>query len=278
VQLRLGDLSRPSRPFVRSERLAMVPIGWLFAAGVLAGAMNAVAGGGTFVALPALALTGLPPTVANASSTVALFPGTVVSAWAYRRNIQDLDVAPRSMLLFLSLFGGMVGALLLLFTPERAFAQIIPWLLLLATVTLALGQSLGIGLRRMGLHFGRHSVLAAQFALGVYGGYFGGAVGLMMLAVWSLATTADLSSMTPLRVIMVAAANGVAVLCFALSGNVSWREALVVMAGGVVGGYLGARLARRLPESILRALILAITVVTTAIFFGRAYLPFSAAT
>jgi uncharacterized membrane protein YfcA len=251
----------------------MLLTGWLFAAGVLAGSMNAVAGGGTFAALSAFALTGLPPTVANASSTVALFPGTLVSAWTYRRDIRDLEVAPRRTLLYLSLSGGMVGALVLLSTPERAFGLLIPWLLLLATITLALGQHLGRILAGLGLHFGRRSVLAAQFALGIYGGYFGGAAGLMMLAVWSLATTADLRSMTPLRVIMVAATNGVAVLCFALAGYVRWRETLVVMAGGVVGGYLGARLARLMPAPVLRALIFGIPVVTTAVFFGRVYLP-----
>ena len=251
----------------------MIPIEWLFAAGVLAGTMNAVAGGGTFIALPALALAGLAPTMANASSTVALFPGAVVSAWALRRDIRDLDLAPRWILLLLSLSGGLAGALLLVFTPDRAFAQIIPWLLLLGTVTLAMGQRLSLGLRRLGLHFGRRSLLIAQFALGVYGGYFGGAVGLMMLAVWSLATTADLRTMTPLRVVMVAAANGAAVICFALAGNVRWRETLAVMAGGVVGGYLGARLAKQLPAPAVRALILTVTVVTTAAFFWRAYMP-----
>ncbi|MDB5439621.1 MAG: putative integral rane transrane protein [Caulobacteraceae bacterium] len=251
----------------------MILIEWLFAAGVLAGTMNAVAGGGTFIALPALAFAGLAPTMANASTTVALFPGAVVSAWTLRRDIRDLDLAPRPILLLLSLSGGLAGALLLVFTPDRAFAQIIPWLLLLATVTLVLGQRLSLGLRRLGLHFGRRSLLAAQFTLGVYGGYFGGAVGLMMLAAWSLATTADLRTMTPLRVVMVAAANGAAVICFVLAGNVRWRETLAVMAGGVVGGYVGARLAKQLPAPAVRALILTVSVVTTAAFFWRAYTP-----
>lgn len=244
----------------------------LLAAGFLAGAMNAVAGGGTFVALPALSLMGLAPTVANASTTVALFPGALASAWAYRRDVRPLDAAPAWALLALSLVGGLIGAVLLLVTPQSAFKALIPWLLLAATATLAAGPNLSLALRRLGLRFGRRSILAAQFLLGVYGGYFGGAVGLMMLAVWSLATALDLRTLNPLRTLMVAAANGVAVVCFAATGNVAWREALVVMAGGVAGGYLGAHYGRRLPAPVLRVIILTIASVTTAAFFANAYL------
>lgn len=249
----------------------MEALALLLGAGFLAGAMNAVAGGGTFVALPALALMGLSPTIANASSTVALFPGTVASAWSYRKDIRPLDAAPTGALLTLSLIGGLLGALLLLLTPERAFSALIPWLLLLATATLAAGPRLTVYLRGLGIQTGPRFLLAAQFLLGIYGGYFGGAVGLMMLATWSLATTADLRALNPLRTLMVAGANGVAVACFAVTGNVSWRETLIVMAGGVAGGYIGAQLGRRLPLPLLRAAILAIAVSTTGAFFARAY-------
>jgi len=244
--------------------------GLLIGAGFVAGAMNSVAGGGTFVTLPALTLAGLPPTVANASSTVALFPATLASSWAYRDDVQPLEGVGTGGLLTASLAGGLTGALLLLSTPERAFTLIVPWLLLAATIALASGARLGQALRSVGLRMGRRSLLIAQFVLGIYGGYFGGAVGLMILAVWTLFTRIELQSMTPLRILMVAAANGVAVICFALSGNIHWRETLVVMAGGIAGGYLGAHAGRRLPASVVRALILAITIVTTAGFFLRA--------
>lgn len=249
----------------------MEALALLLGAGFLAGAMNAVAGGGTFVALPALALMGLSPTIANASSTVALFPGTVASAWSYRKDIRPLDAAPTGALLALSLVGGLIGALLLLLTPERAFSALIPWLLLLATATLAAGPRLTVYVRGLGNQTGPRFLLVAQFLLGIYGGYFGGAVGLMMLATWSLATTADLRALNPLRTLMVAGANGVAVACFAVTGNVSWRETLIVMAGGVAGGYIGAQLGRRLPLPLLRAAILAIAVITTGAFFAQAY-------
>jgi uncharacterized membrane protein YfcA len=117
--------------------------GGLVGAGFLAGAMNSVAGGGTFVTLPALTLAGLPATVGNASSTVALFPATLASAWAYRHDVQPLDGVGTGALLTLSLLGGLTGALLLLSTPERAFTLIVPWLLLAATIALALGPRLG---------------------------------------------------------------------------------------------------------------------------------------
>lgn len=243
----------------------------LLAAGFLAGAMNAVAGGGTFVALPALALMGLAPTVANASSTVALFPGTLVSAWSYRDDIRPLETASTWTLLTLSLVGGLIGAVMLLVTSERIFSALIPWLLLLALVVLAAGPRLTVFLPRLGLRAGPRFLLVTQFGLGVYGGYFGGAVGLMMLATWSLATTADLRALNPLKTVLVAAANGVAVACFAVTGNVSWRETLVVMAGGIAGGFIGAQLGRRLSATLLRGLILAIATVTTAIYFARAY-------
>jgi hypothetical protein len=240
-------------------------------AGFVAGAMNAVAGGGTFVTLPALTLAGLPPTGANASSTVALFPATLASAWAYREDVQPLEGVGTGALLSVSLAGGLVGALLLLSTPERAFTLIVPWLLLAATITLASGARLGQALHSVGLRMGRRSLFIAQFMLGIYGGYFGGAVGLMIMAVWTLFTAVELRSMTPLRILMVAAANGIAVVCFALSGHIRWRETLVVMAGGIAGGYIGAQAGRRLPAVVVRALILAVTIVTTAGFFLRAH-------
>jgi uncharacterized membrane protein YfcA len=244
--------------------------GVLAGAGFVAGAMNSIAGGGTFVTLPALTFAGVPPTLANASSTVALFPGTLASSWAYRDDVRPLERVGTAGLLMLSLLGGLSGALLLLFTPERLFTRVIPWLLLAATVALASGPRLGQALRSVGLHMGRASLLVAQFVLGVYGGYFGGAVGLMMLAVWTVFARVDLKSMTPLRVLMVAAANGAAVVCFAASANIRWRETLVVMAGGIAGGYLGARAGKLLPGTVVRAAILSITIATTAVYFVRA--------
>lgn len=251
--------------------LSIESAGLLLAAGLLAGAMNAVAGGGTFVALPALSLMGLPPTLANASSSVALFPGILTSVWSYRRDIHPFGPVSTSSLLWCSLLGGLAGAVLLLLTPERAFSAVIPWLLLLATITLAAGPRLSGAIRKLGIQAGPRFLLIAQVILGVYGGYFGGAVGLMMLAAWSLTSTADLRTLNPIRTLMLAAANGMAVVCFVLTGSVRWPETLLVMAGAVAGGYLGAQLGRRLPLVLLRGTILTIAVVTTALYFAQAY-------
>jgi uncharacterized protein len=157
----------------------------LFAAGLLAGAMNALAGGGSFVTLPALIAVGLPSVQANASSTVALWPGGAASAWTYHERFRPIcGVAARSMMIT-TLSGGLAGSLLLLWTPSAAFNMILPWLLLLATLALAFGRRIGAAWRR---RQGRRTepVLIAQFGLGLYGGYFGGAVGLMMVATWTL--------------------------------------------------------------------------------------------
>ncbi|MEW5686668.1 MAG: sulfite exporter TauE/SafE family protein [Pseudomonadota bacterium] len=243
----------------------------LAGAGLLAGAMNAVVGGGTFVTLPALAATGLPGTIANATSSVALLPGALASAWAYRRDMRPVEGVSIRALALLSLVGGALGAGLLLATSEATFDLVIPWLLLVATLVLAAGPRLSRALARVGLKAGPPAILSAQLLLGVYGGYFGGAVGLMMLAAWSLLTEADIATLTPVRTLMLAAANAVAVLIFIVSGATAWGPALVVMAGAIAGGWLGAQVGRRLPSAVLRGLVIAVTVTTTAIFFWRAY-------
>jgi len=243
----------------------------LLGAGLLAGAMNAVTGGGTFVSLPALTAVGLPGTIANASSSTALLPGALASAWAYRRDLRPLERVSTRALAIASLLGGGAGAGLLLATSEAVFDLVIPWLLLIATVTLAIGPRLQGLMQRAGLEAGPRAILAIQFVLGIYGGYFGGAVGLMMLAAWSLLSSASIAALTPLRTVMLVAANTVAVLLFVAMGQVNWPAALTVMAGAIAGGYAGAQIGRRLPAVVLRGMVLTITIATTAIFFARAY-------
>lgn len=241
----------------------------LTGAGLLAGAMNALAGGGSFVTLPALIAAGVPSVAANASSTVALYPGGLASAFVYRGGLGEVAGAPVRPMLAITLVGGLVGALLLLWTSSSAFDAILPWLLLVATLALAFGPSIAPWLQRHA-RLGPRPILALQFALGVYGGYFGGAVGLMMMAAWSLLAGVDLKQLNPARTLMVSAANTVAVLCFALAGAVRWREALVLGAAALVGGYLGAHAGKRLDARAVRAGTIALSVVMTAVFFVRA--------
>jgi uncharacterized membrane protein YfcA len=243
----------------------------LAAAGLLAGAMNAIAGGGSFVTFPAMVFAGLPPVIANASSTVALFPGTLASTWAYRRELTGTIDIRLKWMLPASIAGGLCGALLLLFTPEHLFDIVIPWLLLLATLTFAFGAQAGTALRRV-VRIGPATLLIVQFVISLYGGYFGGAVGLMMLAAWGLLTASvNVKAMGPARTLLVSAANGAAVLLFIASGVVRWPETLALLAGAVAGGYGGARVARRLPPVLVRAIVLLLTATITAAFFRRAF-------
>lgn len=240
----------------------------LVASGFVAGVMNAFAGGGSFVTLPVLILVGLPSVSANASSTVALFPGSLTSAWAYRGELTDIGGVPLKYMLAVSLAGGFAGALLLLFTPQTTFDAVLPWLLLVATLALAFGGKVGLALRRS-VRVGTVPLLAAQFLLSIYGGYFGGAVGIMTMAMWSVLSSADLKAMNPAKTLMVGAMNAIAVVCFCVAGKVWWFQTLAMMFSAAVGGYVGARAARRMDPRYIRAGILLITVTMTVAFFLR---------
>lgn len=241
----------------------------LAGAGLLAGAMNALAGGGSFVTLPALIAAGVPSVAANASSTVALYPGGLASAWVYRQGLAEVCGVPIRPMLIVTLIGGLAGSLLLLWTPSSTFDVILPWLLLTATLALAFGPKVTPWLQKHA-RVGAAPILAIQFALGVYGGYFGGAVGLMMMAAWSLLAGVDLKQLNPPRTLMVSAANSIAVLCFVVAGAVRWRETLLLAVGALIGGYLGAHVGRRLDPRVVRGATIALSVAMTVAFFVRA--------
>lgn len=244
----------------------------VFGAGAVAGAMNALAGGGSFVSLPALIAAGVPPVQANASSTVALFPGGLASAWTYRDGLQAVGNVSLRALLVATLFGGLVGALLLLRTSSVAFTFVLPWLLLVASVALAFGRRIGEALRaRWRVH--ARAVLGVQFALGVYGGYFGGAVGIMMMAVWGLLDKRGLKELNAPRTLLVSAANMVAVVAFIVANAVHWHETLAMLAGAILGGYGGAHIGRRAPPGAIRAVTLLATSCITLAFFVKTYAP-----
>ena len=250
--------------------VCMEPILLVFIAGITAGAMNALAGGGSFVSLPALIAAGIPPVLANTSSTVALFPGGVASAWAYRAGLRPVGAVPVRSLLAATLCGGMAGALLLLQTSSAAFTFVLPWLLLVALVALAFGRRAGEALRRH-WQIRAHAVLAVQFALGIYGGYFGGAVGIMMIAMWGLLENCDVKHLNAPRTLMVSAANVVAVVAFIIAHAVRWPETLTMLAGAVIGGYGGAWVGQRAPSGIVRSMTLIITAGITLLFFVKTY-------
>src|SRR5437660_5677228 len=240
----------------------------LIAAALGAGLMNSVAGGGSFLTFPALVFTGVPSIIANATSTVALCPGVLASAWAYRKEFGALKI-PLKPAVVVSIAGGITGALLLLFTAQRTFDVIIPWLLLAATIAFAIGPRVTRAVRRK-LWIGPKTLIVAQFLLGVYGGYFGGAIGIIMLAAWSLAGLRDIHAMNAGRTLLGGIMNAAAIVCFIIAGKVWWIQTSMMLAGAVTGGYIGARLARRVNPSLVRAAIIVVSVFVTIAFFRRA--------
>jgi hypothetical protein len=240
----------------------------LTAAAFLGGALNALAGGGSLVTFPALLFAGLNPIDANATSVVALFPGTFSSVWAYRRSILGITEVSVTGFFVLSLFGGLLGALLLLSTPSSVFAGLVPWLVLFATIVFAVGNFAPLGaIQRFKL--GPRGALAVHFIISVYGGYFGGGIGFMMMAALAM-TGIAVRSAGALKNILAGMANASAVLIFVFSKDVYWQQALVTAAGASFGGWAGALMLKSVNEKLLKLGVVAIGVALTIGLFSRA--------
>ncbi|HEY4288550.1 MAG TPA: sulfite exporter TauE/SafE family protein [Puia sp.] len=243
----------------------------LFFIGLIAGAMNAAAGGGSFITFPALVYAGLPSVAANASSTVALFPGSLASAWQFREYIRPFPGVSMRAMIALTLFGGLAGALLLLYTPSSKFDGIVPWLLLTGSLAFAFGKPAGEWLRKK-VSIGPALVLTGQLLLGIYGGYFGGAVGIMMMAVWALFGVADIKVVNANKTLFVGIANSIAVVLFIVAGKVYWPETLIMMGATILGGYFGAAVTKRLDPAKLRMGIVIFNFLITAAFFIKVFM------
>ncbi len=239
-------------------------------AGLIGGAMNALAGGGTFATLPALIALGLPANIANATSNVALLPGAATSAWAFRKELGPVAGISVLLLAALTFVFGLVGSFLLVVTPSETFDIIIPWLLLFAFAVMALGKSAADWLHRR-VTIGRPTLLASQAMLGVYGGYFGGGVGLITTALYGLLANIRPRELFAIRTTMLAVANLAAAIVFIGFAMVWWWACLPMLAGSVVGGWLGAVVGKRLSARAVRWWTLLVTGTTTLVFFVRAY-------
>ncbi|MCW3835241.1 sulfite exporter TauE/SafE family protein [Sphingomonas canadensis] len=239
-------------------------------AGMLGGAMNALAGGGTFATLPALIAMGLPANIANASSNVALLPGAAASAWTFRDELAPVAGVPVRTLAAITFAGGLIGSALLLATPSDAFDMIIPWLLLYAFAVLAFGQRASEWLRAR-VTIGPRALVPVLGALGVYGGYFGGGVGLMTTATLGLLAGVTPRSMFAPRTLMLAVSNAAAAILFVGAGMVHWAAAVPMLAGAMLGGWIGALAGRAMPHALVRWWTLLVTGATTLVFFARAY-------
>lgn len=273
--------------------------GLLFVIAFVGGALNAVAGGGSFLTLPTLLYAGIPPVAANATSTFAMWPASVASAVAYRREI----LRARQWMLALgsvSLIGGLLGGLLLVRTSNESFIRLLPWLMLVAAATFSWGSRLTIWARsrrqRAAASVGADGAwslagpgnqaslsgpataaaaraplwtLLIQLVISTYGGYFGGGMGIMMLAALSIAGMQDMHEMNGLKTILAIAINGVALAAFVVSGAIAWAPGVVMAGGGIAGGYAGAALARRVPGVAVRAVVIVVAWGMTAYFFLR---------
>lgn len=230
-------------------------------AGIWAGLQNSLAGGGSFITLPVLMLSGMSPLAANITSTVALFPGQVTSGLAGRRLVSGAGRLPFWALFVVSIVGGAVGGLLLLKTPSSVFTLLVPWLVLFATVVFAWGSFW----RKAGdaaVHLGPMGAGIAQFLIAVYGGYFGGGIGILMLAALTMAGLPTRNAGATKNV-LAGVMNASAVLLFVTSPQVHWYLALVLGAGAIGGGLLGAWALHRVNERMLRIAIVGIGICLT---------------
>jgi uncharacterized membrane protein YfcA len=233
-----------------------------FAAAFLAGAINSVAGGGTLVSFPALIWLGLNSVTANATSTVAIWPGTVGSIWGYRRELRDAEARFR-ILIVPSLIGGLTGALLLRWTPARTFDRMVPFLILFATFLFMAQEAVQRVLKTADTASHRSTkwlvgALLFQLAVGIYGGYFGAGIGILMLAALSILGLKDIHEMNSLKVVFGGSINGIAAAYFIWARMVYWPDVLIMAAGAIAGGYGGAGLARKLGQNAVRGIVIAI--------------------
>ena len=245
----------------------------LLLAGFCAGALNVVAGGGTFLSFPALVWVGVPPIAANATATFAALPGYVGSAWGFRKDMRSEGPLSVKIIIALAVLGGFLGALLLLVTSPDVFRVIVPWLLLLATAVFAAGPALlkmitarGAG----GLGAGVAAILL--LAIATYGGYFNGGLGIVLLALFSLWGMRDLNVMNGLKNGLSFILSAISVATFALAGIVAWPQAILMMAAATIGGYAGAPIARMLPRKVVRGVVIVVGVVMSAVFLGRLFI------
>lgn len=241
----------------------------LLAAAFVAGALNAVAGGGSFLTLPALVFTGVPPVIANATGTVALLPGYLAGAWGFREDMQSPPGLSLRSVIALALLGGAIGALLLLFTPETTFRQVVPWLLLAATALFAFAPQLRRWTAGSASPTSSLKAGLAMLAVAIYGGYFNGGLGIVLLALFGLLGQTRLSAMNGMKNLVSTLLTAIAVAVYAAGGLVQWPQALAMMVAATLGGYGGARLARRIPAPWLRAAIVITGLVMTALFFWK---------
>lgn len=249
----------------------------IFGSAVLAGGLNAIAGGGSFISFPVLIFVGIPPISANATSTVALWPGAIASIGAYRREF-DNQFRELVFLCVIGLIGGVLGSVLLLRTPQATFVRLIPYLMLLATLLFAFSKPLTLWLKKIHQNLAPVTVAATitkigapllQLAIATYGGFFGGGLGILLLATLALTGMENINTMNAFKTLLNAFINGVAVILFIFAGVVNWQAAALMAIGAIAGGYLSAHYAQKVEPILLRRFVVVVGCSMTLYFFVR---------
>jgi uncharacterized membrane protein YfcA len=273
----------------------------LFVAAILGGTLNSVAGGGSFFAFPALLFTGVPPVQANATNTVALWPGSVASMGAYRRELASQKPGFIILLIGSSLIGSILGAQLLLGTSQATFVQLLPYLMLMATLLFTFSPYITQKLRAMraskaaaieaaAAAEGKESaekavsertapnrtqwigMAVAQLIISIYGGYFGGGIGILMLATLAMMGMENIHEMNGVKTLLTAFINGAAMITFIVRGAVFWPEAILMVVGAIIGGYGGAYYARKIEQKWIRLFVMIVGFTLTIYFFVKPFL------
>lgn len=245
----------------------------LFLMTVVGSTSNAVAGGGTFFTVPALIFTGVAPTIANATSTLALWPGSIASAVAYRREIAGINKKILILLIGISMLGSVFGAILLLKTSQATFIFLLPYLILFATCLFALSDFITTRSRRKAsakspLTLTKLTYITiAQLIVAIYCGYFGGGGSIIMVALLALIGLENIHVVNGLKSLLSSCISTVSVIIFALAGIIDWQVSFLMILGAIIGGYGGAYYARKIDQKWIRLFIIIIGITLTIYFF-----------
>ena len=249
-------------------------------AGFLGGMLNAVAGGGSFMTLAALTYVGLPPVTANATGTAALLPGYIASAWRFRKDIEYPASLNLNLIILISVVGGSLGAVLLIVLNPEIFSVLVPWLILLATSAFIIGPWLLAKRTKKKLKNDKDSSITATqlsaisaglilLSVCIYGGYFNGGLGIILLAALGLMGQTNLHGMNGLKNIVSALLTAVAVIVYAIGGTIDWEQVLLVAVMAIIGGYVGAAVAYKIPQNIMKGFIVLVGVLMAITFFMK---------
>jgi uncharacterized membrane protein YfcA len=249
----------------------------IFAAAMLAGGLNGIAGGGSFILFPALMFVGLPPIPANATNSLALLPGTLASAGAYRNEFAK-DKSTLIQVCVLGAIGGLLGAILLLKTPPVVFLRVLPYLLLIATLAFAFSKKLTVWVENQQERFARLKTLRSvlitilQLVVAIYGGFFGGGMGILFLASFALMGMTNIHRMNAYKTILTSCINAITVIPFVIAGVILWQEGAIAAIGAAIGGYISAYYAQKIAPILVRRFVIGVGTAMTLYFFMKSWL------